>query len=172
MEPSTALIATAQVGVAVAGFAGVVAMFRGKAVHEWGPVQKFWLRLLLLNSILPFVFSLFGLFCLAVTAPSAPSWRLCSGFAVFWLVPYGALIMRNLTGFKPEQLKASGGGRAVSYLLFSLLVLVLLLQLWNTTLQGAFWPFYAAILSLLSGSMFQFVRLVLAPAESADTTQG
>jgi hypothetical protein len=48
MEPSTALSTSAQIATAIAGFAGVVATFRDESVHNWGQVQKFWLRLLLI----------------------------------------------------------------------------------------------------------------------------
>ena len=58
---------SAQIAVAIAGFAGVVAAFRNDSVHDWGPVEKFWLRLLLINSILPLALSMFGLFLLTVS---------------------------------------------------------------------------------------------------------
>jgi hypothetical protein len=39
--------------VALAGFAGVVVVFRRESVHDWSSVDKFRLRLLFANSILP-----------------------------------------------------------------------------------------------------------------------
>jgi hypothetical protein len=56
MEPGEALSTTAQIAVALAGFAGVVVVFRRESVHEWSPIDKLRLRLLLTNSILPLVF--------------------------------------------------------------------------------------------------------------------
>jgi len=53
MEPGEALSTAAQIAVALAGFASVVVVFRRESVHEWSPVDKFRLRLLLTNSILP-----------------------------------------------------------------------------------------------------------------------
>ncbi len=53
MEPGEALSTAAQVAVALAGFAGVVVVFRSGSVHEWSPINKLRLRLLLSNSILP-----------------------------------------------------------------------------------------------------------------------
>jgi hypothetical protein len=49
MDPSAALSASAQVAVTIAGFAGVVAVFRSDSVHDWGRVEQLWLRLLLAN---------------------------------------------------------------------------------------------------------------------------
>ena len=56
MEPGEALGIAAQIAVALAGFAGVVVVFRREAVHEWSSIDKLRLRLLLANSILPLGF--------------------------------------------------------------------------------------------------------------------
>jgi hypothetical protein len=163
MDPATALGVTAQIAVAIAGFAGVVTAFRGRSVHQWGPVERLWLRLLLMNSILPLAFSLVGLFVVSV-APAAPTlWRWCSALAALTLLPYAANIIRTLAGFEPGQLEAAGGTRLVSNTLFILLLAMLLLQLLNVAMLASFWPFYGAIVALLFGAMYQFVRLVLFP---------
>jgi len=165
MEPSAALSATAQIAVAIAGFAGVVAVFRSGSVHDWGQVEKFWLRLLLLNSILPLVFSMVGLLFLALTPLPPAIWRWCSGFAALFLLPYAAMILKTLLGFAPGELDAAGGGKVTSYSLFALLTAVCLLQLFNAVTLAAFWPFFGAIAAMLLGSMYQFVRLVLTPQQ-------
>ena len=161
MEPSTTLIASAQISVAIAGFAGLAVAFRNDSVREWGEVERFWFRLLLMNSILPLSFSLFGLFLLVILPPPSSIWRWCSGFSVLCLLPHAVSIISNLARFERGQLKASGGSRVTSYALVTILVLVWLLQVWNAAMAGLFWPFYAAILSLVMGSVYQFVRLVL-----------
>jgi hypothetical protein len=142
MEAYIFLIASAQISVAITGFAGVVAVYRNGSVHNWGDVERFWLRLLLLNSILPLAFSLFGLFFTVLALRWSVTWRWCSGFAAFCLLPYAAMILKNLVRFAPGQLKAAGGGKITSYSLFGLLTLVCLLQLWNVTMLGVFFgPF-------------------------------
>jgi hypothetical protein len=165
MEPSAALSATAQIAVAIAGFAGVVAVFRSGSVHDWGQVEKFWLRLLLLNSILPLVFSMVGLLLLALTPLPPAIWRWCSGFAALLLLPYAVMILKTLLGFAPGELVAAGGGKVTSYSLLALLTAVCLLQLFNVVTLAAFWPFFGAIAAMLLGSMYQFVRLVLTPQQ-------
>ena len=50
MEPNEALGIAAQVAVALAGFAGIVVVFRPQSVHEWSRLDRFRLRLLLHNS--------------------------------------------------------------------------------------------------------------------------
>jgi len=118
MEPTTALSVSAQIAVAMAGFAGVVVAFRKDSVHNWGEVQTFWLRLLLINSILPLAFSLFGLFLLTVPYVSPTIWRWCSGFGALFMFPFAAMIGRTLVRLAPGQLEAAGGTKFTSYSLF------------------------------------------------------
>lgn len=167
MDPSTTLSTSAQIAVAIAGFAGVVAAFRNESVHDWTRIERFWLRLLLLNSILPLAFSMVGLLLLAI-APAPPAmWRWCSGLAALFLLPYATMIVRNLAGFPRGELEAAGGARFTSYVLVVLLVAVCLLQLCNVAILDSFWPYFCAIVALLLGAMYQFVRLVLSPQRPA-----
>lgn len=161
MELDRYLIATAQISLAMAGFAGVVAAYRNQSDNGWGEVERFWLRLLLLNSILPFSFSLVGIFIVAAGLLPGDEWRWSSGIAAACLVPLAMMIVRSLRGLAPGALKAAGSGSVVTLGLFSILIIIWLLQLWNANVGGAFWPFFAAILSLLLGAIFQFARLVL-----------
>jgi hypothetical protein len=166
MEPTAALSVSAQIAVAIAGFAGVVAAFRNDPLHDWHQVERFWLRLLLLNSLLPLTFSMVGLFLLAVTDDSPTIWRWCSGFATLLLVPFAMMIIRTVVRFVPGQLEAAGGTRFASYALVAILTVVCLLQLCNVVILAAFWPFFGAIVAQLLGAMYQFVRLVLSPRRS------
>src|ERR1041385_4846703 len=81
MEPGEALGITAQIGVALAGFAGVVVVFRRESVHEWSTVDKLRLRLLLGNSILPLGLCMLGMLLLTIKPMPAGIWRWCSGIA-------------------------------------------------------------------------------------------
>ena len=60
MEPGETLGIAAQIAVALAGFAGVVVVFGRVPAHEWSPIDKFRLRQLLTNSILPLVLCMIG----------------------------------------------------------------------------------------------------------------
>src|SRR6478609_3046540 len=82
MEPSEALGIAAQIAVALAGFAGVVVVFRREAVHEWSGMDKLRLRLLLANSILPLGLSMLGLLLLTVEPMPPGIWRWCSGITL------------------------------------------------------------------------------------------
>lgn len=163
MEPDRFFIATAQISLAIAGFAGIVAAYRNDSVHNWGEVERFWLRLLLLNSILPFTLSIVGIFFLATGAFPEVKWRLLSGFAGACLMLYAVTIVKRLIGFAPGALRTAGSSSLVSYGLVFILIAVCLVQAWNAVFGSAFWPFFGAILALIIGAVFQFARLVLKP---------
>jgi hypothetical protein len=163
MDPDRYFIATAQISLAIAGFAGIVAAYRNQSVHDWGQVERLWLRLLLFNAILPFTFSLAGIFVLAADPFQSSKWRWLSGFAAICLLPYAVTIIHRVRRFAPGALTAAGSSPFVSYGLVFILIAVCLLQLWNAAIGSVFWPFFAAILSLVIGALFQFVRLVLKP---------
>ena len=114
MEPTAALTASAQIAVAIAGFAGVVAAFRNDSVHDWGPVERFWLRLLLINSILPLALSMVGLFLLSFNEVMPSIWRWCSGISTLILIPYAAMIVTTIAGFAPGELETAAPGSPVT----------------------------------------------------------
>src|SRR5438445_556228 len=81
MQPGEALDVAAQVAVTLAGFAGIVVVFRPQSVQEWSPLDRFRLHLLLTNSALPLVYALFGILMLSLASPPLMIWRWCSTFA-------------------------------------------------------------------------------------------
>jgi len=81
MEPGEALSTAAQIAVALAGFAGVVVVFRRESVHDWSPINKFRLRQLLTNLILQLAFCMIGLLLLTIRPVPADIWRWSRGAA-------------------------------------------------------------------------------------------
>ena len=75
MEPGEALGLAAQVAVTLAGFAGVVVVFRPASVHQWSSLDRFRLRLLLSNSILPLAYSVIAIFLLTIKPSPDSIWR-------------------------------------------------------------------------------------------------
>src|ERR1051326_5439306 len=86
MDPGEALGIAAQIGVALAGFAGVVVVFRRESVHEWSALDKLRLRFLLANSILPLCLSMMGLLVLTIKPMPPGIWRWCSGIACLFFL--------------------------------------------------------------------------------------
>jgi len=161
MTPAEALGVAVQVAVAIAGFAGVVVAFRTEAAHHWSATDKFRLRLLLGNSIVPLILSLFGIFMLAVEPPAPGIWRWCSGFSVLIMFPYGVYLGRLTRGIPPSEFPSDAFTRWVFYPLGMLAWLFTFLQIYNAILLGAFWPFFGLIVFQLSAAIIQFVRLIL-----------
>jgi hypothetical protein len=165
MEPGEALSTAAQVAVALAGFAGVVVVFRRGSVHEWSPVDKFRLRLLLTNSILPLALCLIGLLLFTIKPEPAGTWRWCSASALVVILPFAMTTTKSFRRLDPQQLKRAQVSVFTLYLFSVTGTGATLLQLYNVAILNAFWPFFTGIVVQLLAAMFQFARIVLLPPE-------
>ena len=168
MEPGEALSTAAQIAVTLAGFAGVVVIFRRESIHEWSPINKFRLRQLLTNSILPLAFCMIGLLLLTIRPVPADIWRWCSGATFVILLLFGIGTVRVFRRFDVQEGHRAGASRSIFYLTAAVGIAATLLQLYNAALLNAFWPFFTAIAVQLIAAMSQFGRMVLAPQQSPD----
>jgi hypothetical protein len=165
MQPSEALSASAQVAVTLAGFAGVVVAFRSGSIHEWSKIDKFRLEILLSNSVLPFILSIFAMVLASTDLNEQMIWRWCSLVAFILTAAMGQVMSRNYRNFSREELKASGSRRWISFGGGLLGVGATLLQLYNVIRLQTFWPFFAMIATWLCLAMVQFILLVTARHE-------
>jgi len=163
MEPGEALGTAAQVAVALAGFAGVVVVFRTESVHEWSAIDKFRLRLLLGNSVIPLAFCLLGMVLLAINPPLLGIWRWMSLCAFVVLVFFSALTGPAGRKIPREQFALDRKSRLVFYSLATMGWLLCFLQLYNVIVLHAFWPFFAVIVFQVMAGVIQFVRMILLP---------
>ena len=162
MQPSEALSASAQVAVTLAGFAGVVVAFRNRSVHEWSKIDKFRLQILLTNSAVPFVLSILAMVLLSTSLDLQTVWRLCSLFTFVIVVAIANRFREAYRQLSREEFKASGAKTLIFYTGSLLGIAATLLQLYNVITLQTFWPFFAAITTLLALAMIQFVLLVTA----------
>ena len=164
MEPGEILSTAAQIAVALAGFAGVVVVFRRESVHEWPALDKYRLRLLLTNSVVPLVLCIIGLLLLGIKPAPTGIWRWCSGVAFCVISPH---VITATAVFHRLKVYRSQGARAnfVSYLFTTLWFGNILLQLYNVALLAAFWPFFAGIVLSLVAAILQFARMIVLPPE-------
>jgi hypothetical protein len=165
MEPSEALSTAAQIAVALAGFAGVVVVFRRESVHDWSSVDKFRLRLLLINSILPLALCVIGLLLLTIRPSPTGIWRWCSGVALVISFPFAMTTARSFRRLDPQQLRRERAAGSPFYLFAILGIGATLLQLCNVAILNAFWPFFSGIVVHLLAAMVQFARIILLPPE-------
>jgi len=161
MEPGEALGLAAQVAVTLAGFAGVVVVFRPHSVHQWSNVDRFRLRLLLNNSILPLAYAVIGIFLLAIRPPPESIWRWCSAVATLCQLPFAIFNFTAVRKFSAVEFK--GVSKVLFFPLFATGIAPILLQLCNIAVWNWFWPFFAGIVVHLLAAMLQFMRLVLLP---------
>jgi hypothetical protein len=164
MEPGEALGIAAQIAVALAGFAGVVVVFRRESIHEWSPIDKFRLRLLLANSILPLGLCMIALLLLVIQPALTGVWRWCSGIAFVVFLLLGITTTTGFRRFNMQRLQ-SAPANFIFYFVATLGIAATLLQLYNAVWLGAFWPFFAGIVLQLIGAMFQFARMILLSPE-------
>jgi hypothetical protein len=166
MQPSEALNASSQVAVTLAGFAGVVVAFRTGAVHEWSKMDRFRLEILLSNSILPFILSIFGMVMIATSVNEPTIWRWCSLIAFIITTMRAQFLSQTYRAFSREELKRSGSRRWIFYSASVAGTAATLLQLYNVIRLQTFWPFFAMIATWLCLAMIQFVLLVTAQHEA------
>jgi hypothetical protein len=161
MEPGEALSTAAQIAVALAGFAGVVVVFRRESVHEWSVVDKLRLRFLLTNSILPLGLCMLGLLLLTMKPVPPAIWRWCSGVSFVVFVLFVITSGKTFRRLDAREVKRERLTSTVFYVFAGIGTPVLLLQLYNTVLSGAFWPFFTGVVFQLIAAMFQFARMIL-----------
>jgi hypothetical protein len=161
MEPGEALGIAAQIAVALAGFAGVVVVFRRESVHEWSGLDKLRLRFLLGNSILPLGLSMIGLLLLTIKPMPPEIWRWCSAIAFMTFLMFVATSGKSVRRLDRQEVQRERGSRFMLSFFGVLGVAVMLLQAYNVALLSAFWPFFGAIVYQLVTATAQFARMIL-----------
>jgi hypothetical protein len=159
MEPNEALGIAAQVAVALAGFAGVVVVFRPQALHEWSQLDRFRLRLLLHNSICPLAYALVGMLLLSIKPTPLWIWRECSLFGLLFQLP-GAITSFN-TSRRMGATHFPIPNKILYYTIAIFGAATLVLQIVNVVRLNLFWPFFLSIVMHLIAGILQFARMVL-----------
>lgn len=165
MEPAEALGVAAQVAVTLAGFAGVVVVFRPDSVHQWSALDRLRLRLLLSGSIFPLGYALFAMLLLTMTPPPPQIWRWCSALAAICAVAGG--ITTFIAMRKISRAELAGTTRTLFYPVSVIGTAAILLQFYNISVLNRFWPFFFAIVVHIIAAMLQFMRIVLLPPHTS-----
>jgi hypothetical protein len=168
MQPGEALGVAAQVAVTLAGFAGIVVVFRPESVHQWSALDRFRLTLLLMNSALPLGLSMFGMVMLSVEPPPASIWRWCSGAAFV-----AQIIVFNFMPNPTRRLSAADLQAINKWIFYGIGMIAagaVALQVINFAVWNRFWPFFAAVFVHLFAALAQFLRLILLPPHRSDNS--
>ncbi len=161
MEPGEALGIAAQIAVALAGFAGVVVVFRRESVHEWSAVDKLRLRILLANSLVPLGLCMMAMVLLTIKPMPPGIWRWCSGIAFVVSLLFAITMTKYFRRLDVRQLQRERATRFVFYLVGMFGIAANLLQLYNAAFPGVFWPFFTIIVFQIITALFQFARMIL-----------
>ena len=161
MQPGEALGIATQVAVTLAGFAGIVVVFRPESVHEWSALDRFRLHLLLANSALPLVSSLFGILLLTIDPAPVAIWRWCSGFVLLIQVPF--MLSTSAKGRRIPPTDKARVEQTALLLDRAAWDRALVLQVINVVAWNRFWPFFFLIFVSLGAAVAQFVRFIILP---------
>jgi hypothetical protein len=157
---ATDLLTTlAQLGVALAGFSGIVVVLGARATGEWSPRERRLLSILLGGSGAAILWSLLPLLLLASQLPERRVWLLSSGSWIITQVPVLAVRTRQVAQDRDARSQERG------FVIFVFLsgVTALAVQLVNLLWLGLAWPHLAAVTWHLALSFLVFVRLLQPP---------
>jgi hypothetical protein len=160
MQPSEALGVAAQVAVTLAGFAGIVVVFRPQSIHHWSALDRLRLILLLMNSAAPLILALFAILLLCVEPVPVSIWRWCSGLA-FVTDVLVFVSMRTRWRFPLNETVRTS--HFVLYPVSAMVMIGVVLQVINFAVWNCFWAFFAAIFVHLTAGVIQFLRMLLIP---------
>jgi hypothetical protein len=96
VEFEKVFIALAEIGVAIAGFSGVVAVFGARSEGQWTPDDRLRLAFLLACSMTVVFFSLLPFPMTALHVPATVVWRVASGLLAVWLILADILAFRSV----------------------------------------------------------------------------
>ena len=166
MEDGDALGLIAEIGIAIAGFAGVVATLRAPE-GNMGSYEATRIGTLLgqsatvvLLALLPFALHFAGLSIRAIWVVSS------SAMAV--LVMTAVLVMLRVfkTVARVREEDRTPGSKFVGVSVFATTTGIVALQLGNLTSLQQLWPFYVGLLVLITQSLFGFAYILFAPSRS------
>jgi hypothetical protein len=167
VEGADALGLIAEVGIAIAGFAGVIAALRspGGTIGAYAAL-RIWLLLgtsaqAVLLALVPFVFHFAGLDDDSLWALSSSA--MTALVVAFALVNYYVAVVR---GAMPAPEERAPGLRFVAPLPYALVVGIIVLQIANAAWLSQLWPFYLGLLGITAWSLFLFAYILFAPSRA------
>jgi hypothetical protein len=156
MNAADLLTTLAQLGVALAGFSGIVVVLGARATGHWSSRERQLLNILLGTGGSVILWSILPLLLLAAQLSERRVWLISSGS---WSIVQGAVLAVRARGIARDR-EAQTQER--SLVIFALLggITALILQLTNLVWLGVAWPHLAAVAWQLALSFLVFVRLL------------
>ncbi len=157
MDVVELLIGIAEIATALAGFTGVVVAFGSRSQGAWHPGDRLRLGFLLEASLTAGGFALLALLLLASMDAQEPVWRILSAL---WFLFMAFSLWRSRQQIQANNAEHGDVDRVANRLTASAFLLLMALQLCNTLLLHALWPFLGALVLNLAGAAMQFARLI------------
>ena len=158
MDGESLLTSAIEVGIALAGFSGIVAVLDQRRQGGWRNADKLRLQLLLQTSFSAVLFSMLPLFLLSMRLMPSSVWRLSSGIWLTYIAIEIPLRIRQVARFQKEAPEPIP--RTYAAVVISGLVVTVALQLLNAASLGQAWPHLLTIIWAIILALTQFVRLL------------
>lgn len=155
------LSSVVEVAIGMAGFAGIVAAIRQRALTRWPPEQRLLLEMLVVASAAAITFAFLPI--VLAEAGLAPSriWRIGSASLIAWYV--------GIAVFRIRQVGRTSVAVPLGRSFAAWVVFLTVLQALNLGL-GLSWPYLVGIFGLLANGFIFFLRLLLRDVEEATET--
>lgn len=158
-DPHATLSIFAEVSVALAGFSGIVMAFGRRANSTLTRLEVRRLSNLFILSGFALLMSLVWISLLHINNVDVNLlWR--TGSAVVFLLATPWLIWDIVRVLRLEPSEKAEANTAVFVVFYSLTIAVLLLQVANCWVISKSWPFFLALVLIITGAFQQFVLLV------------
>jgi hypothetical protein len=161
VQTDNILILFAELSVALAGFAGIVAALNRGSSGQWSLSSRLGFLTLLAGSFSALFWAVFALVLL--NAGVACVWGLSSSLWILFTVPINLVFWKRV----PEAFEGTAFAPIVHTVA---LAFVVVLQIYNAVAIQLAWPFLVAIATLLGSGCAAFFQLVISDPEP--TTAG
>ena len=156
------LASTIQVGIAIAGFTGIVLALKSNKSIE--PIQKILISILLISSIGSVIFSFIPMLLLSASFDDSSTWVLSS---ILFLIYFIIILIYRRKQFQKYSMPIPKSIR----LLISIFAIAAIFQILNIVYFKKAWPYLFLLIVYILYSFSVFVQLLWLMWERDETTQ-
>lgn len=161
MSPGDLLQLIVEASLGLAGFAGVVNALAGRGARSLSRLHQMNLVNLLATAFGALFLSLAALAMMVAGIEERTIWRTLSTAGLIVTVYFAIRSVQAIVAEIGTRAAATSGSVLA---IDGPLLILCALQIWNTAVLGAFWPFFLLLIALFAIGCFSFTRLLLAPA--------
>jgi hypothetical protein len=161
VDETQALTAVAEVAIALAGFSGVVVVFR-RSEDPWLPEDRFRIAVLVISSFMTAAFAFLPLLLWGMVGAEHRVWQASSAcWSIFgiWLIVWSRSRIARIVAEDPAVRERVSPG-VPNLMLYGIGPLFVLISISNAVLWGEFSPYLAVLVFGLVASGIQFGRIL------------